>query len=217
MRRSSYGWCRQQFDFLRRQFLQADDLPLSDVLSEEIVAGALEKIGVSWRDRFYPPLVTLWVFRGQALSADQSCRAAVARLIAHRVSQGQEPCSAETGAYCLARKRLPEEFFSEVARQTGRTLDADADPQWLWKGGVSTCSMVRRFRCRIRPRIRRPILNRRLSDPASDSPWLASQQSFLSPAVPSWNWASAATPTKDNASRECSVPCGRCFDPAMCC
>ncbi|MBL6704623.1 MAG: IS4 family transposase [Planctomycetaceae bacterium] len=133
MRRSSYGWCRQQFDFLRRQFLQADDLPLSDVLSEEIVAGALAKIGVAWRDRLYPPLVTLWVFLGQVLSADQSCRAAVARLIAHRVSQGQESCSAETGAYCQARKRLPEEFFSEVARQTGRALDTDADSQWLWK------------------------------------------------------------------------------------
>src|ERR1700689_147786 len=40
---------------------------------------------------------------------------------------------AETGAYCQARKRLPEEFFSNVARQTGRALEADVDPRWLWK------------------------------------------------------------------------------------
>src|SRR5262249_12655565 len=65
---------------------------------------------------------------------DQSCRAAVARLIAPRISRGQRPCSAETGAYCQARKRLPESFFAEVARQTGRTLEAQVDPQWLWKG-----------------------------------------------------------------------------------
>lgn len=58
----------------------------------------------------------LWVFLGQALAADQSCRAAVARLIAHRVWQGIEPRSAESGAYCRARKRLPEWFFSAVAR-----------------------------------------------------------------------------------------------------
>ena len=70
---------------------------------------------------------------GQVLSADHSCRAAVARLIAHRISRGQRPCSAETGAYCQARKRLPEEFFSDVARQTGRALEANVDPQWLWK------------------------------------------------------------------------------------
>ena len=79
-------------------------------------------------------MVTLWIFLGQILSADHSCRAAVARLIAHRVSRGQSSCSAETGAYCQARKRLPETFFSTVARLTGRTLENAVDPKWLWKG-----------------------------------------------------------------------------------
>jgi hypothetical protein len=119
--------------FLRGQFLQDDDLPFSEVLSEGIVAQALTAIHVCWLDRVYSPLVTLWVFLGQVLSADHSCRAAVARLIAHRLSRGQRPCSAETGAYCQARKRLPEEFFSKVARQTGHALEAGIDPQWLWK------------------------------------------------------------------------------------
>jgi hypothetical protein len=55
------------------------------------------------------------VFLGQVLSADHSCRAAVARLIAHRVWHGLKPCSSETGAYCQAWKWLPERFFSMVA------------------------------------------------------------------------------------------------------
>jgi hypothetical protein len=93
----------------------------------------LKALDVVWLDRIYSPLVTLWVFLGQVLSQDHSCRAAVARLIAHRVSGGQRPCSAETGAYCQARKRLPEEFFSEVARQTGGALDKSAKESWLWK------------------------------------------------------------------------------------
>ncbi len=84
-------------------------------------------------DRIFSPLVTLWVFLGQVLSADHSCRAAVARLLAHRLARGQSPCSAETGAYCQARKRLPESFFADVARHTGRALDANVDSQWLWK------------------------------------------------------------------------------------
>lgn len=133
MRHSNQGRFRQQVSFLRRQFLQDGDLPFSNILSEGIVAEALSAIDARWLDRIYSPLVTLWVFLGQVLSQDHSCRAAVARLIAHRVSQGQCPCSAVTGAYCQARKRLPEEFFSEVARQTGRALDSDVDPQWLWK------------------------------------------------------------------------------------
>jgi len=123
----------RQARFLRQQFLQDGQLPLSKVLSEDVVKQSLNAITTCWLDRIYAPLVTLWVFLGQVLSADQSCRAAVARLIAHRLSQGQEPCSADTGAYCQARKRLPEEFFSEVARRTGRALEADVDERWLWK------------------------------------------------------------------------------------
>jgi hypothetical protein len=119
--------------FLRQQFLQDGDLPFTNVLSEEIVGQALTASGTRWLDRIFSPLVTLWVFLGQVLSADHSCRAAVARLLAHRLARGQSPCSAETGAYCQARKRLPEPFFADVARQTGRALDTDVEPQWLWK------------------------------------------------------------------------------------
>ena len=133
MRSYNHGRFQQQASFLRRQFLQDGDLPFTDVLSEATVAQALTALNVLWLDRIYTPLVTLWAFLGQVLSQDHSCRAAVARLIAHRVSRGQRPCSAETGAYCQARKRLPEKFYSEVARQTGGALEKCAKEQWLWK------------------------------------------------------------------------------------
>jgi Transposase DDE domain len=133
MRHSNQARFRQQVQFLRRQFLQDGDLPFTNILTEEVIAQALAAV-TDWLDRIFSPLVTLWVFLGQVLGADHSCRAAVARLIAHRLAQGQRPCSAETGAYCQARKRLPESFFADVARQTGRALEADVDPRWLWKG-----------------------------------------------------------------------------------
>ena len=128
------GRFREQVRFLRRQFLQDGELPFQDVLSESAVAQALKALDVVWLDRIYSPLVTLWVFLGQVLSQDHSCRAAVARLIAHRISRGERACSAETGAYCQARKRLPEEFYAEVARKTGQSLDHSAKKEWLWKG-----------------------------------------------------------------------------------
>jgi Transposase DDE domain len=133
MRYSHRGAFRDQVNFLRRQFLQDGGLPFTDVLTEEVIADALAAVG-RWLDRVFSPVVTLWVFLGQALAADQSCRAAVARLLAHRVALGLEPCSSETGAYCQARKRLPERFFSAVARLVGRNLDAQVDRRWLWRG-----------------------------------------------------------------------------------
>ncbi len=124
---------RRQVSILRRQFLQDGPLPFTDVLTDAMVAQALAGVG-RWLDRVFSPLVTLWVFLGQVLSADHPCRAAVARLVAHRLARGQRPCSAATGAYCQARRRLPETFFSAVACAVGRALDAKADRGWLWRG-----------------------------------------------------------------------------------
>jgi hypothetical protein len=124
---------RHQARFLRRQFLQDGDLPFRDVLTDDVISHALTAIPFIWLDRIFSPLVTLGVFLGQILSADHSCRAAVARLIAHRLARGQRPCSSDTGAYCQARKRLPERFFAEVARHTGRALDGGVEDRWLWK------------------------------------------------------------------------------------
>ena len=73
MRDCNQGWFRQQFNFLRQQFLQDGSMPFSGVLSEEIGADALTAANVSWKDRIYSPLVTPWVFLGQVLSEDHSC------------------------------------------------------------------------------------------------------------------------------------------------
>ena len=96
---------REQLGTLRRQFLQDGDLPFTDVLTEEVIAQALAAV-TGWLDRIFSPLVTLWGFLGPVGSADHAGHPAVAPLIAHRLARGQRPCSARTGAYCQARKRL---------------------------------------------------------------------------------------------------------------
>lgn len=133
MRYSNEQLFRSQFEFLRRQFLQDGELPFADVLDRETVQQALDTIEVAWNERIYTPLVTLWIFLGQVISADHSCRGAVARFVAHRVSCGQRACSSHTGAYCQARKRLPEKFFAHIARGVGAALDGRAESDWLWK------------------------------------------------------------------------------------
>ncbi len=133
MRYSNEQLFRSQFEFLRRQFLQDGELPFVDVLARETVQQALDTIEVAWNERIYTPLVTLWIFLGQVISADHSCRGAVARFVAHRVSRGQRACSSHTGAYCQARKRLPEQFFAHIARGVGAALDGKAESDWLWK------------------------------------------------------------------------------------
>ena len=160
MRYFNQGRFRQQVRFLQHQFLQDGNLPFSDILSTDLIEQALTALKVGWVDCVYTPLVTLYVFLGQVLSADHSCRAAVARLVAHRVARKERACSPETSAYCQARKRLPEKFFSQIAKQTGQQLDTNAKSHWLWKNRQVYILMARRFRCRTRARTSKPIRSR---------------------------------------------------------
>jgi hypothetical protein len=113
---------------------KAPDLPFCECLQAAHLARVLEEIGVTFRDRVFNPVVTLWAFLSQALSSDQSCRQTVARVLAYRVVQGEKPCSAETGSYCKARQRLPEALLVRLMRDSGQELQANANRAWLWKG-----------------------------------------------------------------------------------
>jgi hypothetical protein len=134
MRHPARHRLQRQVETLRQELLQDGGLPFTDVLTEDGLQEARREIQAPWYDRIFTPLVTLRVFLGQVLAADPSCRAAVARLIAHRLARGQKPCSSETGASCQARGRLPERFFAAIARTVGRRLDERVDPKWTWKG-----------------------------------------------------------------------------------
>jgi hypothetical protein len=119
---------------MRRQFAQSDGLPFAEVLSAGMVMQALERAGYQDHDEIYTADVVLWTFLSQVLDADQSCRAAVMRVVAHRQRQGLKPCSSQTGAYCIARKRMPESVFAECVRQTALAQEAQAPADWKWFG-----------------------------------------------------------------------------------
>src|SRR4051812_10669300 len=129
MRGPSHGRLRQQVDTLRQEFLQGGTLPFAETLSSACLAEAMAEIKAAWNDRIFTPLVTLWVFLGQVLNADQSCRAAVARLIAHRVAEGLPPCSSETGAYC--RADVPIRSLARSPRRASYAAPPDSSPDRL--------------------------------------------------------------------------------------
>lgn len=113
-----------------------DGLFFSELLSPESVRSACQKHQYEFRERVFSPAVTLWVFLAQVLSADHSCREAVARLNFWRLARNRCPCNPNTGSYCEARQRLPEPLFSELVRATGRELTSQADHAWHWLSRV---------------------------------------------------------------------------------
>jgi hypothetical protein len=123
-----------QVAWTRQQLLAQPGLPFAAHLPADTIHRAVRAAGRCFRRRLFTPAVTLWTFLSQVFDPDHSCRAAVARLLAWRVAAGLPPCAPDTGAYCRARRRLPEAALRELTRQAGRQLHEQAPPAWLWKG-----------------------------------------------------------------------------------
>jgi hypothetical protein len=134
MTHRNQGAVVHQVETLQRQFAEARGLPFAELLSPELIEKLFKDHEAGFRERDYPPLITLAMFLSQCHDADQSLRQAVARLVAHRVAQGEAESSSNTGAYCKARQRLPEKVLADLTRHTGRELLRAAPAAWRWHG-----------------------------------------------------------------------------------
>ena len=59
---------------LKQQFSRSIGLPWQDMLPSSRLDELLEEEGISYRNRVYTPIVTLWAMVYQVLSADKSLR-----------------------------------------------------------------------------------------------------------------------------------------------
>jgi hypothetical protein len=118
----------------RRQMVEDQDLCFAKLLPTEQVEEALERHQVHFRQRLYTPLVTIWTFLYQVLASDQSCRAAVARLLAFLCVNNHCSGTAKTDPYCKARQRLPEKLLADLARSSGLELHRQVQATGLLGG-----------------------------------------------------------------------------------
>jgi len=118
----------------RKVVKKADSMVFFNLLTSPQLLGPLERLLPEFRERLYPPTVTLAMFLGQVLSADGSCQNAVNEAVINRLLSGLPAGSANTGSYCEARKRMPQEMARELARQTSALLNAHTPQEWLWRG-----------------------------------------------------------------------------------
>jgi putative transposase len=125
-----------RFTTTLRSFTQGPGLPFHEALSEEQIQQVAEEHHCQFATGdgcVYTPAVTLWAFLTQALSGCPSCVAAVARVMVLMVSLGRNPPSANTGAYCKARAKLPERFLQQLSYQVGTAVEDQAPAAWRWQ------------------------------------------------------------------------------------
>jgi hypothetical protein len=125
---------RKEVEQFRRRFGDQPTHALQAVLPSEVLHRLVDQEVGDYRDRLYPPLTTLGLFIGQALSADGACQDAVARHLSERTARAQTASSLNTGPYCKARQRIPEKFVRRIAEHVGATLERASPATWKWRG-----------------------------------------------------------------------------------
>ena len=124
----------QQIRKIRRRAKQVDSMDFFNLITGPELLEMLEALLPEYRERKFPPTVTLAMFLGQVLRADSSCQNAVNEAIVNQLPLGADAVSANTGGYCQARDRLPLDLVREMGRQTGIMMNKHTPAGWLWRG-----------------------------------------------------------------------------------
>ena len=129
------------FERARRSLLQWDGLPFADVLTATRLAEVFDAVGVEFPDAddpavVYTPAMTLWAFLSQMLftGEQRSCQAAVARVAVVEALRGRVVSDTNTGAYCRARRRIPEAVPRQLALQIAGDCEDQLPDEWRWQG-----------------------------------------------------------------------------------
>lgn len=119
-------------------------LPIyQELLPSQVLQELVKASGKSFYERLFSPLVILWGFIYQRLNADHTCDAALSYLSSgsadhldrdHQMPLSARIKSANTAAYCKARKRLPLSVLQEALRHTRDVIQSGLDKAGVWRG-----------------------------------------------------------------------------------
>jgi hypothetical protein len=134
MGKNGKGSCQTQVGSKITELRLEKGLAFKNAFDSKKLSASVSKFYAEFRECVFPPATTLFAFLSQVLSPDGSCRDAVARVNAERIANGKQPASPDTGGYCKAREKLPEEFLHELTTDTGASIEESLPEHWLWKG-----------------------------------------------------------------------------------
>ena len=126
-------------DNIRANRLKLADSGLSDLallFKSFLPSDFLNKVTFNKRDRVYSETVVFWAWLAQVLLFNASCSKAVSLVRSWCVANGKDVPSAETGAYCQARKRMRLSFVLNIFSKILEVMDHRIRPQDRWKGMV---------------------------------------------------------------------------------
>ena len=113
------------------------------LLSHRELASTIENnLPTHHRERIYTPTKTLSMFLAQTLNEDRSCSKAVNDMLIQ--TQSVNTTSANTAAYCKARKRLSLPLLTQLVNKTGELIHRTVPSSATGLGAALALLMVHR-------------------------------------------------------------------------
>lgn len=119
----------QSFSIFKRSMIQADDLPLSDILSSDLIANVFKEEKIRFGiadDDVYTPAITLWAMISQCLSSGsaRSCRAAAGRVVSLWAQIAERVVSSNAGNLCRAKAKISIQAIRKITRRLASEVEA---------------------------------------------------------------------------------------------
>lgn len=106
-----------------------------ELLTDDNLSSIIENNLPEHRKNIYTPTRTLSMFLAQSLNEDRSCTKAVNDLIIQQQQQNNmRKISSNTGAYCLARQKIPLPLVTQLTTKIADLVHEKTPQNWLWKG-----------------------------------------------------------------------------------
>jgi hypothetical protein len=103
-----------------------------DLLTHDELVSTIENNIPTYRNTIYTPTKTLSMFLSQSLNEDRSCSKAVNDMIIQSRQKTRRKISANTGAYCLARKKISLDLVTQLTTKSASLITHRAPNHWLW-------------------------------------------------------------------------------------
>jgi hypothetical protein len=104
-----------------------------DLLSSDALTVTIKNNIPPFREQIYTPTQTLSMFIAQALNEDRSCsKAVIDMLIQNQSNNNVRKISSNTGAYCIARQKLPLSLLTNLTTKIAELVHEKSTKQWGW-------------------------------------------------------------------------------------
>jgi len=123
----------QCFTIFKRSLIQTEDLPLTEVLDDQLIADVFQEEGIKFGladEDVFTPAITMWAMISQFLFSGKgrTVKAAAGRVVSLWAQIGNRVVAQNAGNYCRAKAKIPVTAIKKITRLLASQAELHSQP-----------------------------------------------------------------------------------------